>query len=468
MDPKREKLIALMLGELSAEEASALKDEFAADAALKSDHSKFERTLAILKNVPSDDASDAVVASLLARAALVETASETSDAPKEDEPLGELIQLDWIRSVLPRVAAVVVIACVLGLAVWFTPSGLPESVASVSDEHGSAVVLDGDLVESRAGTIRRIRFSTGEVLMDGASAVRVRSNGRYAAPTFEVERGRVVVTASRTPLSVSVAGRSVEMDEGAMLAVNYDRAYANIATDGSIVEVQRMPIGEVAMLGEKAYGIKLDSGALPESVAKQRITFYGSNLDAAAFRDSFIESAAPFGVTLDASQNYLKYQSRSGRVIPNDEWQLELAVLEGSAKFTDVGEAVSLDGSLANFVSVSSGRPANSESVEPKRLDAKELDRQVVWAAGAGGALGERLHDVKPSSENLPSGTVIHTDSVVLNGEMGKRIFKLDGDFDFPLPGGRKGRLVQVTSSGAVFEVKDEFVREFVPFGEQE
>ena len=467
MDPKREQLIALMLGELPAEDAVPLEEELAVDAGLQSDRSKLERTLAILKSVPSDDVSDAVVSTLLARASLAETASGTTDAP-EDEPLGELIKLDWVRSVLPRVAAVVMIACVFGLAVWFTPGGLPESVAHVSDEDGSAVVLDGDLVESRAGMIRRISFNTGEVLMDGASAVRVKSNGRYAAPTFEVERGRVVVTASRTPLSVSVAGRSVEMDEGAMLAVNYDRAYANIATDGSVVEVQRMPIGEVAMLGEKAYGIKLDAGALPESVAKQRITFYGSNLDAAAFRESFIESAAPFGVTLDASQNYLKYQSRGGRVIPNDEWQLELAVLEGSASLNGTGEPVGLDDSVANFVSLNSGNTAGNTLVEPMQLDARELDRQVVWAAGAGGALGERLHDVKPSSENLPSGTVIHTDSVVLNGEMGKRIFKLGGDFDFPLPGGRKGRLVQVTSSGAVFEVKDEFVREFVPFGEQD
>jgi hypothetical protein len=50
-----------------------------------------------------------------------------------------------------------------------------------------------------------------------------------------------------------------------------------------------------------------------------------------------------------------------------------------------------------------------------------------------------------------------------------ERIFVLDGpDFTFPLPGGRKGRLVGLLSSGAEFEVqKDEgkeIVRVFVPF----
>lgn len=466
MDPKREQLIAWTLGELSPEDSRPLEAELAGDAELQAERSRLERTLTVIRAVPSEDVSDAVVARLLKAAAALDLSD--SDAPVEDHTesaaseLAPLFELKRYRVLFMRVAALVVIAFVFGLAVWFTPGGLPESVAKVSDDAGSAVVLDGDLVESRSGVTRRISFPTGEVLMDGASAVRVTSTGQFSPPSFEVERGRVVVTATRTPVSVCVAGREVRMATGAMLAVNYDRAYANIAADGSIVEIQRMPIGEVAALAEQAYGIKLNSGALPENVARQRITFYGSNLDVEAFVDSFIESASAFGVALDDSRSYLRYESRSGRVLPNEEWQLDIAVLEGSASIHEAETAVQLGDTQANFVTLSAAR---AEIAEPQMLDVAHLDRQVVWAAGAGGALGERLHDVKPSAEALPSGSVIHTDSLVLNGEMGKRIYKLGGDFDFPLPGGRRGRLVQLTSSGAVFEIQNEVVRELVPFG---
>lgn len=462
MDPKRENLIAWMLGDLSPDAARPLEAKLAGDADMQAERSKLERTLTLIKSVPSDDVSDDAVARLLAAAGKVcpETESET-----EAEPEAQLIRLDWFRRALPRAAAAVMIAFVFGLGVWLTPGDLPEQVAVVSGEHGSQPVYDGELIESRAGSIRQISFATGEVLMDGASAVRVKSNGQYAAPSFEVERGRVVVTASRTPLNLSVAGREVQMDKGAMLAVNYDRAYANIAADGSVVEVQRMPIGEVAALAEKAYGIKLNAGGLPETVASQRITFYGSNLDKDAFKESFVESAGMFGVTLDETGDYLRYEPRSGRVIPNEEWQLDIAVLEGSVDVKQSGAAIALDSVGKNFVSVSSTK---ADKTEPMTLDAAGLDRQVVWAAGTDGALGERLHDVKRSVEPLPPRSVIHTDSLVLNGEMGKRIFKLSGDFNFPLPGGRMGRLVQLTNNGAVFEVKGEVVRVVVPFGDQD
>jgi hypothetical protein len=465
MDPKRENLIAWMLGDLSPEASRPLEAKLAGDADMQAERANLERTLTLIKSVPSDDVSDVAVAHLLAAAEKISPeGGAVESAENAEESVGELIQLDWFRRVLPRVAALVMIAFVFGLAVWFTPGDLPDQVADVVDDTGSHPVLEGELVESRAGNIRHIRFATGEVLMDGASAVRVNSNGQYAAPSFEVERGRVVVTASTTSVSVNVAGREVQMDKGAMLAVNYDRAYANIAADGSVVEVQRMPVGQVARLAEKAYGIKLDAGALPKNVASQRITFYGSNLDKDAFKESFIESASAFGVILDESGSYLRYEPRSGRVQPNEEWQLDIALLEGSANLKSADTNLKLADSTANFVTLSAEQ---SDKTAPRILEAAELDSQVVWAAGAGGALGERLHDVKPSVESLPSGSVIHTDSLVLNGEMGKRIYKLGGDFNFPLPGGRKGRLVQLTTSGALFEVKGEVVREFVPFGEQ-
>ncbi|MCB9895049.1 MAG: hypothetical protein H6839_11415 [Planctomycetes bacterium] len=471
MDETREKLIAWMIGDLSAEESRPFEARLAADAALQQQRNQLERTLAAVRAVPAEDVSDRAFARLMAAAA--EVVPESADPAEaeiiavEDTP-DNVIRINFLlRTVLPRVAAVAVIVFIFGLGVWITPGSLRPTVAGVYDEHGMAMVVDGDLVESRVGEPRRLTFATGEVLLDGATAVRVHATGPYSAPAFDVERGRVVVTASATPVSLNVGGRSVQLGKGSMLAVDFDHAYANIAADGSIVEVQRMPIGDVADLAESAYGVKLYAGGVPESVRNTRVSFYGSNLDAEAFIDSFVESASRFGITIDDTRRHLSYEPRSGRVEPNEEWKLDIAVLQGAASVSEAGHILPLGGKgLPNFVSFNASEPTRAEVGS---LGNEDLNRQVVWAAGAEGPLGERLRDVKPSSEPLPDGSVIHTDSLVLNGEGGKRIFKLGGpDFDFPLAGGRHGRLVQLTNSGAVFEVQGEIVREFMPFGQKD
>ncbi|MCA8913909.1 MAG: hypothetical protein KDB90_00755 [Planctomycetes bacterium] len=473
MDDTRQKLIAWMIGDLSPEESRPFEASLAADADLQRQRNQLERTLTVVRAVPSEDVSDKAFARLMAAAAHVEP--ESADPAEAemfavDETPDNVIRINFLlRTVMPRVAAVAVIVFIFGLGVWITPGSLKPTVAGVYDDHGMAMVVDGDLVESRVGEPRRLTFPTGEVLLDGASAVRVHATGPFSAPSFEVERGRVVVTASATPVSLNVGGRSVQLGKGSMLSVDYDHAYANIAEDGSIVEVQRMPIGEVAALAEKAYNVKLYAGGVPESVRNTRVSFYGSNLNAEAFIDSFVEAASRFGVTIDETRRYLSYESRSGRVEPNEEWKLDIAVLQGAASVSEEGYILPLGGKgLPNFVSYNASEAGHADL---RGLGNDDLNRQVVWAAGAtgatSGALGERLRDVKPSAEPLPNGSVIHTDSLVLNGDGGKRIFKLGGpDFDFPLAGGRRGRLVQLTNSGAVFEIQGEIVREFVPFGQ--
>jgi hypothetical protein len=143
------------------------------------------------------------------------------------------------------------------------------------------------------------------------------------------------------------------------------------------------------------------------------------------------------------------------------EWQLDLALLDGKASVVQAGKRIALDTSN-NLVTLSA-----SGSERAARADADDLNRQVVWAAGTKGAWAGHVRDVRPSADPLPRGTVIHTDKMVLFGEQGKRIFKLGAsDYDYVLPGGRKGRVVQLTSSGAVFEVQNDLVREFVPFGQ--
>lgn len=468
MNERREKLIALVLGELPGEDARALEAQLATDADLQAERSLLESTVAGVRAVPVEDVSDSAVQSLLLAAAELEPVSELPGETLEPEvvgeveqPAGKVINISYLmRAVLPRVAAVAVIAVILGVAVMLTPRVEMAPVVAYVD--GKAVV-DGTLVESRAGDTRTLTFPTGEVLLDGASAVRVHRTGEYTPPRIEVERGRMVLTASGHDISVGVAGNEVQVEKGGMLAVSYDRAYANIAGNGSLVEVQRMPIEEVAALAEQAYGVKLDLSQIDAGIKRKRVTFFGSGLSKDEFLDSFVEAAGKHGVQFGADRNTLTYKT-SSRVFPNEEWALEIAVLEGSARVIGGDAVVTLKPSDSNQIALNAEQP---KQLEARTLNAAELNDTVVWAAAAGHKLGDRLKDVRASEETLPNGSVIHSDTLVLNGDMGKRIYKLDGpEFDFPLPGGRKGRLVQLMNNGALFEVKGEVVREFVPFGQ--
>ncbi|MCZ7604680.1 MAG: hypothetical protein M5U25_01125 [Planctomycetota bacterium] len=197
----REKLIAWMLGDLSAEESRPLEARLATEAELQRQRSVLEGTLRAARAVPPADVSQAALQRLFSAAALIDPEPEEAPAAPTahqdaDIHVGELIRIDFMRGVLPRVAAVAVIAFVLGLGVWLTPGELQPTVATVRDDNGLHVVLDGELVEARVGETRRVTFATGEVLLDGASSVRVRSTGAHTAPAFEVVRGRVVVTAA--------------------------------------------------------------------------------------------------------------------------------------------------------------------------------------------------------------------------------------------------------------------------------
>lgn len=457
MDERREKLISMLLGDEPVQPGMQQDAEYA----------QLRLVLAALKADPREDVSDAAVARLLLVAADLDTHSDTPISDPEGELVDEvvhdvadnLIRVNFsLRRALPRIAAVAVIALILGVAVAYTPRGsLAPEVARVD---GTAVI-DGDLIEARAGAPRTITFATGEVLLDGASAVRLYDTGRYSPPRIEVERGRMVLTARSHDVRVAVAGNDIQLAEGGMLAVSYDRAYASIKGDGSLVEVQRMPIEEVAALAGEVYGLQLDLGEVPENIRRQRVTFFGNDLGRAEFLDSFVQAAAGFGIRLAGEK--LTYTGAS-RVTPNEEWALEIAVLDGSARVTGAGTVTALRPADTNVLALSAAQPTEPRA---RRLESPELLETVVWAAAAGRKLGGRLDNVRPSAETLPGGSVILSDALVLNGEMGQRIFRLDGpEFDFPLPGGRKGRVVQLLNNGALFEVQGEVVREFVPFGQ--
>jgi hypothetical protein len=145
------------------------------------------------------------------------------------------------------------------------------------------------------------------------------------------------------------------------------------------------------------------------------------------------------------------------RVAATDEAEvLNLNLLQGRVNVT--GERrLNLGGrdGLASVSLWSSGRVVEGESGP---------ERSCTWARGMGNAAVEaKLSDVRLGESTLPAGTVIHPRKLILpEGE--ERIFLLEGnDFNFPLPGGHKGRLIALISSGAEFQLEGSATRVFVP-----
>lgn len=463
----RHKLIAHILGDLDRDEGAALERELDDNAGLREEHTRLQRQVRVMRLLPEDDAPDEVVNRLVAKVAggnLEEsTAGHTPDDASNDTEAPVIPMPRLTAASFARVAALFVIAFLFGLAVYVTPTGPEETIAEVTDDSGLVTHVKGaELVEARMGTPRTLRFAAGEVHLDGGSAVSLITEEDSVAPRVMVDRGRVIVSAKAKALRINVAGNDVELDRGGVLAIDYDVAFANLASDGSFVEVQRMPIHEVARLALDTYGIELNAGALPENVRNFRVTFYGNNLDEREFVESFVDSAARFGVRLDSDGRHLKYEPRSGRIESSNPWALDIAVLEGNAHVRGEAGDVRLAGEsgMPNYVSLT---PADPGARDIKSLNGDEMDRAVVWATG----FGEGYTRTEISSEPLPRRAVIHTDKLVLRGDQGNRIFVLDGpEFDFPLPGGRMGRLVQTTASGAEFEVKEQDQRVWVPFSQ--
>jgi hypothetical protein len=142
------------------------------------------------------------------------------------------------------------------------------------------------------------------------------------------------------------------------------------------------------------------------------------------------------------------------------EQVLRIATVRGDARVQDSAGELALSELSQNVVEFRTGTEAAPRNLEPERLG-----QMLVWAGGLGNeSVATHLPGVNTSDEQLPQGSVIYTDKLVLHGEE-DRVYVLNGpEFNFPLPGGRMGRLVGLMSSGAEFEVEGETAREFVPF----
>ena len=78
----------------------------------------------------------------------------------------------------------------------------------------SRIVGAKGVVEARIGTLLRVGFRGGEVLLDGPAAVRL-THGDGALPRLEILRGRVVASATdRGSLHVVAGAERIEVWEG--------------------------------------------------------------------------------------------------------------------------------------------------------------------------------------------------------------------------------------------------------------
>jgi len=469
--PQNNRLIDFALGELDPATERALLAEMERDPALREQAERIRRNVLLVRAVPTNDISES---------ALLRLFSAVRDAAKapvhaEHSPAGDPHEIHEAKIIpignrmwryISRVAAALLISGTVIFGLSQMPDGPAPSVARVTDESGTHWVHDGEVVESAIGGRRVVRFNTGEVLLDGASAVRLVRNGQFEPPTIELLRGRAVLSASKSAVSAHVAENKLSLDAGACVALDYELPYQRVSSDGRMVEIQRQTVAEVAALGEKTYGIKIDTSELPQEVRTRRLSFYGADMTPEAFVASMVESAGRFGVSdiaLNQRDVKLVYKGGTDRGEGLDASVLNISLIAGKASVSRDNETIGLSEKASNSFEASSTGGAAAE-----KRSSDQLARLVVWAGGLGNAsVDGQLRNVAMRSGHLPQGSVIHTDRLVLrkaDANEPERVFLLGGpEFTFPLPGDRKGRLVGLMSTGAEFEVQGETKREFIP-----
>jgi anti-sigma factor RsiW len=449
MERDEKLLIALMLGELDAAEVARLEARIATEPGLQQQRDRLVRQLAAIRALPVDDAPPELVKQLLSHA-------RAFHEEPESRRLARVITLRSVTRVyLPRIAAALVFAGLVALGVMYTPDGPLPSVGTVLENGLARTLTDGELVEAPIGSPVQVRTATGEVWLDGGAALRLLRSGSAATPVLELDRGRALVSATRAPATMHVGAQVIELERGTVLHLDYDREHARILDSGAVVEIQRTPIERVVEIANRAYDLELDASRLPEAVRRQRITFFGTQLDGAAFVRGFSEAASRFGVSVEGSQ--IHYHPGTTLRIDETEGEevLNLDLLQGGAI-------------VAGELRIGGREGAHSLALTPSRVltrDASHVERACVWALGMGNdVVDARLGSVQHGAGTLPAGTVIYPNRQMILPEGEERIFVLDGpDAYFPLPGGLRGRLVGLISSGAEFELENSVVRVFVP-----
>ena len=453
--PTYERLLDYVLGESTPAEARQVEAMLESDAELREETACIRLVIGAVRDLPVADVSEQALQRLFA-------AARESSAAREPAPVihlrAGLWQYAW------RVAAALMIGAIVVFGLSQMPPGPGPTVARVIDGD-RAWLQDGEVLESAIGSRPRLQFATGEVLLDGAGAVRLSRRGEFGPPVIDVIRGRVVLTATGAALEARVAEQTLNLEPGSSVALEYEHEFQRVSEDGRVVQIQRLPLARAAELGAQVYGMKIDACELPAQVAGRRISFTGADMDAGSFVASLVQAASRFGVSDFPARDGVKlvYSGVTDSGEGLDKAAVQIAVLAGGATVSRNGEQTRLHESRGeNSFQVTTGQGAGAQV---RSSDA--LARMVAWAGGLESAAVEaRLRDVSARAGRLPRGAVIHSDRLVLRkeGEVKDRVFLLgSAEFTFPLGGRRLGRPVSVLSTGVEFEVNGETRREFLP-----
>lgn len=406
------KLAAWALDELSDKDREALTKELGDD--LDGHLSLMQDTVKGLRAMPHNDAPDEVVDRVVASA----------------KPRGRLFSLSNLVKVA---ASVAVVGLCVGALIWANDDDPKptEYVATVITAKGERSIRDGELVKAGLGSPVGVTSDAMDIGLDSSAALSVTKDA------MTLDRGRAIVRAKQ-PTSLKLAnGDSIELVAGGVISVDYDVAYANVTVDGKTVEIQRQPLSMIPMIAKTAWGVEWKDD-LPREIGNMRVSIFARDMNSDEFQIAINHAAAKYGVSVN--DNTMTYTKTSGRITGLADMRLELIALDQSATFK--GQTVNAGQRLV----LETGR-------EPQIASAKDTQtsRLTAWTVGMKDDPWAKYRVQEPENgQSLPSGTVIYADRL----SVGRTVYRLDGEYDFPLPNGQNGRVVDITGSAITVETK--------------
>ncbi|MCC6574684.1 MAG: hypothetical protein IT462_12955 [Planctomycetes bacterium] len=465
----REALVQLpsyLVGDLSPKEAAILEGHLDVNPEAKEAKEKMARQLTPLINLQAPEVGEVALNQLFAKAKV--------EIPKlEPQPVRDFFYMVAQPSVarfIARAAAVVIAAVAITMIAGKVLSPDSSIVGQMMALDGRVMqIREGETVEARQGTPLTLRLPEGTVQLDGSSSVRVRRSA--GASAVEIQRGRVIVDAATRGMTVSLQTHTFNVEARSVGAFELDTAYEKIQGGGTVIELQRQPLSRVARIGEDLYGVNLNTSRLPAEVANRRISIYGAGLGQKEFISSFKNAAQRYGVVFNAADKGFDLAYQAGAAADEMDQQesvLSVASVQGVVSYsrgTLANVTLKLESEKGNFARIIDG-----EALPAHRDDM--VQHMVVWATrnDLGGNFKandsvKNFGKVYTVGGALPVGSVISSDHLqvpVTGGE--PRIYKLGGsEYNYPVGGGKFGKVVSLTSGGVELEVKGETGRVYMP-----
>lgn len=334
------------------------------------------------------------------------------------------------------------------------------------------VLRAGDVIETPQGVpmTLELKSSGARVDMDGSAALKVSRSGEETI--VEILRGRVIVGAGTKPQVVECGESSIAIDAHSVAAIDFDTPFRRIVGQGAVVELQRQTISDVARDAERLYGGRIETSALPERVAKRRISLYGVGLRRDEFLDAFKSAVERYGVAFKAEGKNLSlsYTGTAGNTADESESVLKVAPLSGSLLHTQEGESRRLSESLSQAIVVEDSTVTNLESA----AGAMKAQRMVVWAGRTDmpyfkldATVSNYITDASRNGGKVVVASALPVGTVLTEGGLRFKsgaLIKIGEQVEIALPGAKGGKLLGVMSSGIeVAKGDDANTRYFVP-----